>query len=260
MKVTAAEVHSDDAHLLSVGNHGWVRGDGAVGTITGPVLGAEWDLRFEPVGAELRHLPAPWMYRARVPRTKATSPYPDMHVTGTVTVAGRTFAVDGWRGMLGHNWGAEHAHRWIWLRGAGFAEDPDAWLDVVIGRIKVGPIVLPWIANGVLSHDGMRHRVGGLGRRVPVVEHAAGCEVVLPGRDVTLNVHATAPAGSSVGWQYTDPAGGKHQVRNCSVAGVSVDVRDGARTRRLTTQHGGVYEAGGAELDPRVVMQPYPDA
>ena len=30
---------------------------------------------------------------------------------------GREIPVDGWRGMVGHNWGAQHAERWIWLHG-----------------------------------------------------------------------------------------------------------------------------------------------
>jgi hypothetical protein len=164
--------------------------------------------------------------------------------------------------MLGHNWGAEHAHRWIWLRGASFDEDPDAWLDVVIGRIKVGPLVVPWIANGVLALNGgkARHRVGGLGRRVRVRERRDGCDLVLPGRDLGLTVHVSAPLEASVGWEYADPSGARHQVRNCSTAGLTLDIR---RTQRggaqLSTAHGGVYELGSAEFDPSVPIQPDPD-
>jgi hypothetical protein len=68
----------------------------------------------------------------------------------------------------------------------------------------------------------------------------------------------------SVGWEYADPSGLRHQVRNCSVAGVAVDVRprdpgDGHMVQRLVTDHGGVYELGTVELDPAVGMQPYGD-
>ena len=34
--------------------------------------------------------------------------------------------------MVGHNWGAEHAERWIWLHG--LTEDGD-WLDAAIGKV-----------------------------------------------------------------------------------------------------------------------------
>jgi hypothetical protein len=258
-KVTTDDVRTGDGRLLAVGEHGSVSRDSAAGTISGHGVDAAWELNFADTAEELRHLPYPWMYRAPVPRTKSTSPYPSMRVSGTVTVAGRTLTLDGWRGMLGHNWGAEHAHRWIWLRGASFAEDPDAWFDVVIGRLKVGPVVLPWIANGVLSCAGERHRVGGLGRRVTVRERPDGCDLVLPGRDVSLTVDVDAALAASVGWEYADPAGGRHQVRNCSVAGVDVDVRRDGAVTRLSTAHGGSYELGTAEFDPSVRMQPYPD-
>ena len=175
VKVTEDEPVSDDERLLAVGRHGAVRRDGASGAISGNGVSASWDLRFEPTAEPLYHLPRPWMYRGPVPRTKSTSPYPALRMDGAVTVSGRTLSVDGWAGMLGHNWGAEHAHRWIWLRGASFVDHPDAWLDVVVGRIKVGPLVLPWIANGVLAPEGSRGRrlrVGGLGHRATVHEQS----------------------------------------------------------------------------------------
>lgn len=259
VKVTADDPRTDDTHLLTVGEYGSVRRDGAVGTVSAHGVDATWALRFEAVANELRHLPYPWMYRSRLPKTKSTSPYPSMRVIGTMAVAGRTYTLDGWRGMLGHNWGSEHARRWIWLRGASFAEDPEAWLDVVIGRIKVGPVVLPWIANGVLDLRGVRHRVGRLGRRVTVREQRDGCAIVLPGREASLTVHVTAPLPISVGWEYADPAGGRHQVRNCSAAGLEVDVRRRGDVTRLSSAHGGVYELGTDEFDPDLTMQPYPD-
>ena len=41
---------------------------------------------------------------------------------------------------------------------SGFAEAPGAWLDVAIGRVRVGRAVTPWVANGALSLDGARLR------------------------------------------------------------------------------------------------------
>ena len=43
--------------------------------------------------------------------------------------------------MIGHNWGAEHAERWIWLHGVF---EQGAWLDKALGRVKVGPVLTPW--------------------------------------------------------------------------------------------------------------------
>ncbi len=86
--------------------------------------------------------------------------------------------------MVGHNWGSEHAERWIWLHGVCFAEEPRAWIDVALGRLKVAGRMTPWVANGALSLDGRRHRIGGLsGRGLEVSETAEGCTVRLAGAD-----------------------------------------------------------------------------
>ena len=259
-KITDPDVRSTGAALIEVGQAGTVSPTRARGAMAD--VDAEWDLSFEPLDAELRHLPHAWMYRAPVPRTKSTSPYPAMRVNGTLRMGGRTLAINGWPGMLGHNWGAEHAHRWIWLRGAVFEDHPNTWLDVVIGQIKVGGVMLPWIANGVVAingADGPRRTVGGLGRRVTVDERPDGCDLVLPGQGFVLTASVTAPISASVGWQYADPAGGRHQVRNCSAARLELAVRESARTTTLRTDHGGVYELGSVEFDPDVLMQPYED-
>ena len=60
------------------------------------------------------------MYTARLPRTKLLSPAPVAVFDGTLEVGGTTIGVDGWPGMVGHNWGEQHAEQWIWLHGLGF--------------------------------------------------------------------------------------------------------------------------------------------
>ncbi len=85
--------------------------------------------------------------------------------------------------MVGHNWGSEHAERWVWMHGIEFAEAPGAWLDLALGRLLIGSRMTPWVANGVLSLDGVRHRLGGLlAQRPQVRESAAGCSIRLAGR------------------------------------------------------------------------------
>jgi hypothetical protein len=75
-----------------------------------------------------------------------------------------------------------------------------------------------------------------------------------------VSVQVTAPLASSVGWEYADPPGGTHQVRNCSVAAVAVKVRRlSSAPTRLTTEYRGVYELGTAAFDSAIKVQPYPD-
>jgi hypothetical protein len=223
--------------------------DGARGHAEAQGHAGEWDLRFGPAPEPLRHLPADFLYRAPLPRTKTESPLPDMQVSGRVEVDGERVELDGWRGMLGHNWGAEHAERWIWLHGVGFDGAPDAWLDVALGRVRIGPVTTPWIANGALHLDGARRRLGGLGRRVRVAERPDGGEIDLG----SVKIAVRAP--QLVSWIYADPGGGEHRSTNCSIAAVELRV-DG---RTLRTEHGGAWELGTREAPAGVEVQPFPD-
>jgi hypothetical protein len=248
------------ADALSRGDGAFIRigqASFAAGRVSGAALAARWNLTFESHEAELRHLPRDWMYRAPVPRTKLVSPYPAARFSGEVGFGDHTVHLDGWPGMVGHNWGAEHAERWVWLHGAGFREHgDDTWLDVAVGRIKIGPWTTPWVANGVLSLEGRRHRVGGLGKRgTRVDEHADRCRFVLPGADLTIEGEVSAPLERFVGWIYADPDGSQHNTVNCSIA----SMRLSAGGTSLETAYGAAYELGMRETDHGIPIQPYPD-
>src|SRR3954451_12478284 len=64
---------------LSRGGGAFIRiGDAefADGRVQGAALEATGELTFEHHEPELRHLPREWMYKAPIPRTKLTSPFP----------------------------------------------------------------------------------------------------------------------------------------------------------------------------------------
>jgi hypothetical protein len=220
---------------------------------------ASWDLSAAGEGPPLRHLPRGWMYRAPLPRTKPESPLPDAVFTGWIEAAGRRTEVAGWRGMVGHNWGAEHAERWVWLHGVGFAEAPGAWLDVVLGRVRVGRLLTPWVANGALAVDGRRYRLGGWKR--PTVDAAPGRLVAtLPGSGASVQVSVAAPEGQTIAFAYSDPAGGEHTALNCSIAQVRLRVeRPGRPDVELASAFGGAYELGVRERPPEISVEPFPD-
>jgi hypothetical protein len=225
---------------------------------------AAWSLRIDSQEPELRHLPREWLYAAPLPRTKLTSPAPAASFDGSLRIAGeREIELRGWRGMVGHNWGAEHAERWIWLHGIGFGDAPDAWLDVALGRLKLGGRLTPWIANGALSLDGRRTRIGGLGARgLRVQESPEGCTVRLPGeRGVVIEARASVPPGTAAGWRYGDPDGGAgHDVVNCSIAALELSVTSpDAPPRSLHSEHGAVYELGMRERDHGVPIAAFAD-
>jgi hypothetical protein len=224
---------------------------------------ASWELRFSPTAPAYDHFPLAWMYRAPLPRTKLHSPYPAVRVDGDLAMGDRRLRLDRWPGMVGHNWGTEHAERWVWLHGAGFGgRGDDTFLDVAAGRVRVGGRTTPFVANGVLSLDGVRHQLGGLTRTraTRLAERPDGCRFHLPGRGVTVDGAVEAPRKDLVGWVYADPGGGRHDIVNCSIATMRLVVRrPGHDPLVLESAGGAAYELGMRERDHGVPLQPYPD-
>ncbi len=257
-KLSTADLHSPIGGWIAVGDSRMSTAD-AQGTCGQ----ASWSLNFLSTEPELRHLPRRWMYRAPLPRTKLSSPLPAARFNGTLELDGREpIELRDWPGMVGHNWGAEHAERWIWLHGVGFAEEPEAWLDLAIGRLRVAGRMTPWVANGALSLEGQRHRIGGLGARgLRVAETARTCKLTLPAAGgLVLDAHVEDPAESVAGWRYADPDGGEHDVANCSIAALELTLRQpGSPSRTLHTAHGAVYELGMREHDHGVPIAPFAD-
>ena len=217
-----------------------------------------WEIEAAGDEAPLRHLPRSWMYRAPLPRTMLESPLPDAVFAGWVEAGGRRVEVAGWRGMVGHNWGAEHAERWVWLHAVGFAEAPGAWLDVALGRVRVGGALTPWIANGALSLDGTRHQLGGIGRvRATKVDARPGAlEAVIGGAGATIRVSVAAPPAQTVAFFYAPD----HHALNCSIAQVRLRVeRPGRPALELASAFGGAYELGVRETDHGITVQPFAD-
>lgn len=207
---------------------------------------ARWDLRFAAAEPPFTHLPSPLLYRTPLPRTKSLSLAPLMRVSGSVEVDGDHVVLDGWPGMLGHNWGAEHAERWIWLHGVDDAGD---WLDVALARIRLGGRTTPWIANGCLSLGGRRRRIRGTAR---VEEDPLRARFEAGG----LRGSVSAPSPEEVVvFRYADPAGGEHHTAHCSVA--TLEASAGGRTLRCAG--GAAYELGMRERDHGLPVEPYPD-
>lgn len=260
-------MHKLSGLQLSVPAGGWIAAGGQAqmgpGRAEGSCGAASWALRFETEESELRHLRPNWLYGSPLPRTKLTSPAPAARFAGVLELAGERIDLEGWRGMVGHNWGSEHAERWIWLHGVDFGEESQAWLDVALGRLKLAGRMTPWVANGALSLEDKRYRLGGLGARsLEVSESAAGCKLRIPGEEgLLVELSAEVPGNAAAGWRYADPDGGEHDVMNCSIAALSLTATlpDRGTALVLHSAHGGVYELGMRERGHGVAIAPFTD-
>jgi hypothetical protein len=254
---------------LSAPQGAYIRVGGAVlepgrarGEIHTSELQASWDLSFADSGKAFHHLPYERLYAAPLPRTKFLSPYPSARFDGLVTVDDERIELADWPGMIGHNWGAEHAERWVWIQGADLGGEQGSYLDVAAGRIKVGPVTTPWIANGMLHIDGSEHRLGGFDRvlSTKLGEQPTSCRFQLSGKDVKLRGRVSSKPRNFVAWVYADPKGPEHNTLNCSIADLELEVeRRGREPQRLELRGGAAYEIGMRQTDHGIPVQRYPD-
>ncbi|HEY6311897.1 MAG TPA: hypothetical protein VIY52_13985 [Streptosporangiaceae bacterium] len=199
------------------------------------------------------------LYRSPLPRTKLEASVPDGQVTGLLDIDGRRVSVAGWRGTVGHNWGAEHADSWVWLHAADFSGAPEAWLDLVLARIRVGPARSPWTAMGALGLGGERIVLGGLGWRPRVDARPGRLTAGVPSPGARLQTSVTTDDDTAVAVAYTDPRGGTRTVWHAALASVELTLhRPGDRELTLSGSRG-AYEYGTRQSMPGIVPQPLPE-
>jgi hypothetical protein len=259
--VPAAELSAPPGSWIRVGDAEVAPG-AAEGSVDTDALGAAWSLTFDAGAEPCKYLPADWLYEAPLPKTKFVAPVPLTHFDGRLEIDDESIEFSRWPGMIGHNWGSEHAERWVWIEGTGFAGSPHTYFDAGAARVRLGSRTSPWIPSGMLVLDGEPHRLGGIGaiRSTSIEEEPTVCSFVLPGRDVVVRGRVSAPEKDFVGWVYADPGGPEHNTVNCSVADLELTVeRPGLPPRRLALPAGGAYELGMREADHGIPLQPYPD-
>jgi hypothetical protein len=218
-----------------------------------------WDLAITSEQPSLRLLRPAMLYRAPLPRTKLEASVPDGVVSGLLEVDGRRVEVNQWRGTVGHNWGTEHADRWVWLHAAGFDAAPQCWLELVLARIKVGPARLPWTAIGAAGLGGELIALGGIGRRPAVAADAGQLTASIPAPAGRLDLTVSTGGDDAVAVAYTDPRGGIRVVSHAALA--TVDLRFRRRGHGELTVSGScaAYEYGTSQDLPGITPRSLPD-
>lgn len=259
-----------DAGRLSVPAGGYIKvadaelGDGtAVGRLKTEGFEASWALRFADDHAPFHHLPRQFLYDAKLPKTKFLSPYPNTTFDGEIAIDGEVHELGDWRGMVGHNWGTEHAERWVWVQGAAFdGHGAGDYFDMALGQIKLAGLRTPWIGNANLVLDGQEHRLGGFDRiaSTRVEAQPTGARFSLRGTDLKLSGRVSSAARNFVAWTYADPVGPGHVALNCSISDLELELdRGGPSPVRLTLNGAAAYELGTRDPGHGIPLQPYPD-
>lgn len=109
-----------------------------------------WDLAWQANGEPFWHLPG-WAYRLPAPKSKVTTPFPDLRVSGTIQVGQEQLVLEGAPGQLGHVWGTKHADAWAWAHGNRV--DGLAWEAITV-RPPVGWLTSPPVTVVLVRHEG----------------------------------------------------------------------------------------------------------
>ena len=215
---------ADPKILPAPGPGEWAQIDGgAIGRAAarGELEDCSWSLSWQAHTPPLPYLPARRLYDRRLPRSNGAAIVPDATFAGRLEAAGETVDLAGWRGMIGHNWGADHADRWIWLHGCWLgARDSGRWVDLILARVSVGPWLSPWLPAGALELDGRRRLIRATAARgLRVRIDGERLDLELPRVDGGgLRIRTESPRQRTVEWDYPTPTGGVRQVRHCSIA------------------------------------------
>ena len=266
-KATFEELRVPPGGWIEIGGRTAIGSRGGAGRMRAGAVVARASRRSRP---ELRHLRPALLYRTPLPRTKLTSPAPLARFDGVLELerpSARSSSPAG-TGMVGHNWGTEHAARWIWMHGCDFPGAPGAWLDLAVGRVQVGSRLTPWIANGAISFDGATRRLAGR----PVVTEdpwSARARASRGGRaEREGECRRSRPRASRAGATRTPawparPERDRRRARRRELLGRGAGARclppRGGWAPVLRSAHGGAYELGMGEHDHGVPLAPFAD-
>lgn len=203
-----------------------------------------WNLRYEDGGAPLVFLPE-HLYTAPFPKAKAVTPCPLARFAGTIEVDGETVDVTDWVGSENHNWGRKHTDTYAWGQVAGFDEAPDAFLEAITARLKIGPLWTPPLTILVLRVGGEEYRLNELARSFL----AKGGWRYFDWRfdatvkDVRIRGRIHARPQDFVGLTYYNPPGGHHICLNSKLAACELTLeRKGRAPLVLRTAHRAAFE------------------
>lgn len=179
-----------------------------------------WDLAFSTEPEGFRHLPYDWMYEGPIPKSKANSPVIDSLFEGSVTIDGKTTKIQGAPGMLGHNWGSEHAVSWCWAHCNRWVGVDGVVFEGVTSKVKMGPVTAPQLTVLHLRLPGERVTMNGAVQLVRTRSKVEGLRWEFKGQrgDRRLEGHFTADQDRFVGVDYHEPDGRVVHCLNSKIA------------------------------------------
>jgi hypothetical protein len=214
------------------------------GEVRGPQHHLRWNLHYQGGGRPLLFLPESY-YAAPLPKAKAVTPRPLVHFSGTLEVDGDVWMIDDWLGSENHNWGSKHTDTYAWGQVAGFDNAPDAFLEVITAKLKLGPLWTPPLTILVLRVGDQEYRLNTLSRAFIARGRWRYFHWDFDTSQLGLRVHGRihATRDDFVGLTYYNPPGGNHTCLNSKIAACELTLeRQGQAPLVLRTAHRAAFE------------------
>lgn len=220
-----------------------------------------WDVRFPCPEHAFRPFPSARMYTGAFPRTKTLTPVPDTQLEGTFEIDGERWDVSGYSAAQGHNWGKGHAHAYAWahanaLRPApGSAPFQRAWFEAISGRVRVGPLLTPWLTSAAIDIDGELFRFDGLRALLSraVSSDLRSFAFTLRQGEATFQATLRADTAQLAGLRYCDPDGRALSCLNSKLAVAELSLELPGRRFALRSDQAAL-ELGTRQADHGVAM------
>jgi len=203
-----------------------------------------WELSYEGREPPLLLL-KPHYYTRAFPKAKAVVGSPNARFTGRLVVNGEAIDVSEWQGSQNHNWGSAHTDHYAWGQVAGFDDAPDAFLECVSGRLRMGPVWTPTFTLLVLRLDGQEWALNSLGQALAARGRFSPYDWRLRSRarGVEIAAHFHGPDWSFAALRYGNPAGGSKVCLNSKIATCELTVsRPGHPPRVLRSANRAAFE------------------
>jgi len=170
-------------------------------------------------------------YEGRFPSSKLMSPMPNLRARGEARVGDRVWKIDGWRGLLGHNWGRGHAFAYAWGHCNVWDEDVDLVFEGTSGRVRVGPVLIPTTTVLVVRLNGETHALNHVSELARNKGSMTFRRWRFSARGPTLSVSGElfAETDDMVGLHYENPDGAMTYCLNSKLASarISLEPRGG---------------------------------
>jgi hypothetical protein len=195
----------------------------------------EWDLSMKPIatakdGHALFPLPLT-SYDTPLPRAKLLVAQPFVAFLGNLVVNGKKIAIDSWQGSQNHNWGSRHTDEYAWGQVAGFDNAPDSFLEVASAKLKIGPIMTPYLTPILLRHEGKEYALNTYWQafRNKVTLNYFNWMFSGENADLKIEGRISADRGDFVALNYYNPPGDVKTCLNSKIAACELTLTEKSR-------------------------------